>query len=442
MHYNVFFASLGCDKNLVDTEKMMGLLDRGRYALTEDESEADVIVINTCAFILDAKQESIETILELAAMKTEGKCKALIVSGCLAQRYREEIREEIPEIDALVGTNAYDKINETIDEVLEGLSPDVMQESGYMPAGLLSRVRSGMGPFRYLKIAEGCDKHCTYCAIPSMRGPYHSVPMEELIEEATMLASDGATELILVAQETTLYGMDLYGEKRLPELLHKLAEIDGIEWIRLMYCYPEEITEELLYAMRDEPKVCHYLDLPIQHADDEILRRMGRRTDQRQLREVIGKIREVLPDISLRTTLISGFPGETQKQHETCLAFVKEMKFDRLGVFPYSEEEGTPAAEFPDKVAEEERVARADAIMKTSEAVIFEKNQALIGREIPVLVEGYLPEDGCYVGRTYRDAPDIDGLIFFESEKEWLTSDIVRVTITEALGYDLKGDIK
>ncbi|MEE3468371.1 MAG: 30S ribosomal protein S12 methylthiotransferase RimO [Eubacterium sp.] len=442
MKSNVFFASLGCDKNLVDTEKMMGLLDGERFTLTENETEADVIVVNTCAFILDAKQESIETVLELAAMKNEGNCKALIVTGCLAQRYKDEIREEIPEIDALVGTNAYDQINETILEVLDGQSPDKMREPDYMPSGVIERIRSGMGPHRYLKIAEGCDKHCTYCAIPAMRGPYHSVPIEELVSEAKMLASDGATELILVAQETTMYGMDLYGEKRLPELLHQLCQIDGIEWIRLLYCYPEEITDELLFAMRDEPKVCHYLDLPIQHADDEILRRMGRRTDQQQLREVIGRIREILPDVALRTTLISGFPGETEEQHETCLDFVREMGFDRLGVFPYSEEEGTPAATFPDAVDEEERSRRADAIMRVSEDVIFEKNKMLVGREVPVLVEGYLPEDGIYVGRTYRDAPDIDGLIFFESEKEWLTSDIVRVTITEALGYDLKGDIK
>ena len=441
MKYRVFFASLGCDKNLVDTEKMMALLDKSTFILTEDESEADVIVVNTCAFILDAKQESIETILELAAMKEDGCCKALVVTGCLAQRYREEIREEIPEIDALVGTNAYDQIGDTILEVLKGQSPDVMKEEGYMPSGLLSRVRSGMGPYRYLKIAEGCDKHCTYCAIPSMRGPYRSVPIEDLVAEAKLLADDGAAELILVAQETTLYGVDLYGEKKLPELIHQLCGIDGIEWIRLMYCYPEEITDELLFAMRDEPKVCHYLDLPIQHADDEILRRMGRRTNQKQLRDVICRIREILPDVALRTTLISGFPGETIAQHETCLDFVKEMRFDRLGVFPYSEEEGTPAATYPDSVAEEERARRADAIMKASEAVIFEANQSWIGREIQVMVEGYLPENGCYVGRTYRDAPDIDGLIFFESDKEWLTSDTVRVTITEALGYDLKGDI-
>ena len=442
MKYHVFFASLGCDKNLVDTEKMMALLDPDMFTLTEDENEAEVIVVNTCAFILDAKQESIETVLELAAMKEEGVCRALIVTGCLAQRYREEIREEIPEIDALVGTNAYDQINDTIREVLEGQSPDVMKEPGYTPAGLLSRVRSGMGPHRYLKIAEGCDKHCTYCAIPAMRGPYRSVPIEELVEEAKLLAKDGAAELILVAQETTLYGVDLYGEKKLPALLHELCRIDGIEWIRLLYCYPEEITDELLFAMRDEPKVCHYLDLPIQHADDEILRRMGRRTDQAQLRAVVSRIREILPDVALRTTLISGFPGETQAQHEACLEFVREMRFDRLGVFPYSEEEGTPAAGFPDPIDEEVRKKRADAIMNASEAVIFEKNETLIGREIAVMVEGYLPDDGCYVGRTYRDAPDIDGLIFFESDKEWLTSDTVRVTITEALGYDLKGDIR
>ena len=444
MSISVFFASLGCDKNLVDTEKMMALLPAPEFSLTEDETEADVIVVNTCAFILDAKEESIETILELAEMKKEGRCKAIIATGCLAQRYPDELKKEIPEVDAIVGTTAYDGIADVIRDVMKDdseASNDLMKELNYLPKELIGRVRTGFAPYRYLKIAEGCNKRCTYCAIPAMRGPYRSVPMEELVNEAEMLAQDGAVELILVAQETTLYGVDIYGKKALPELLHKLCKIDGIEWIRLMYCYPEEITKELIEAMRDEPKVCHYLDIPIQHADDEILRRMGRRTDQKELVEKISMIREILPDVSIRTTLISGFPGETIEHHNACMDFVKKMRFDRLGVFPYSEEEGTPAAGFSDSVDESERKRRADEIMEASQEVIFDKNKELIGEKLQVLVEGYLPDEGCYMGRSYRDAPEIDGLVFFESETERLTSETVWVNITEAKGYDLKGDI-
>ena len=441
---SVFFASLGCDKNLVDTEKMMALLPAPEFRLTEDETEADVIVVNTCAFILDAKEESIETILELAEMKKDGRCKALIATGCLAQRYQDELKKEIPEVDAIVGTSAYDGIADVIRDVIKDdvdASKVLMKDLNYLPKDLSSRVRTGFAPYRYLKIAEGCNKHCTYCAIPAMRGPYRSIPMEELVREAELLASDGAVELILVAQETTLYGVDIYGKKALPELLHKLCAIDGIEWIRLMYCYPEEITKELIETMRDEPKVCHYLDIPIQHADDDILRRMGRKTDRNELVEKISMIRDIIPDVSIRTTLISGFPGETIDQHMSCIDFVKTMRFDRIGVFPYSEEEGTPAADFSDRIDEEERKRRADEIMKASQEVVFEKNKELIGRRIQVLIEGYLPEEGCYIGRSYRDAPEIDGLVFFESEIERLTSETVWVNITEATGYDLKGDI-
>ncbi len=448
----VFFASLGCDKNLVDTEKMMALLPAPEFELTEDESEADVIVVNTCAFILDAKQESIETILDLAQMKEDGRCKSLIVTGCLAQRYQDEVKKEIPEVDVIVGTTAFDSIADVIRNAMEekhdSKNPDDITENGvfkpldHLPKDLTGRVRTGFAPYRYLKIAEGCNKRCTYCAIPDMRGPYRSVPMEELVKEAELLAADGAVELILVAQETTLYGVDIYGEKRLPELLHKLCAIDGIEWIRLMYCYPEEITRELIETMKNEPKVCHYLDIPIQHADDEVLRRMGRRTNQNELVEKINMIRDILPDVSIRTTLISGFPGETEAQHDACTDFVKKMHFDRLGVFPYSEEEGTPAAGFEGSIDEEERIRRADEIMKISQDVIFEKNKELIGKKLQVLVEGYLPEEGCYMGRSYRDAPEIDGLVFFESETERLTSELVCVNITEAKGYDLKGDIE
>ncbi|HAK58081.1 MAG TPA: 30S ribosomal protein S12 methylthiotransferase RimO [Lachnospiraceae bacterium] len=436
----VYFSSLGCDKNLVDSEKMMSVLLSHGISFTDDETDADIIVINTCGFILDAKQESIETILELARMKTSGRAKALVVTGCLAQRYSEEIRAEIPEVDAVVGTSGYDSIWEAVEQALAGERPDIFKDTDYMPKGMYSRVRSGFGPHRYLKIAEGCDKHCTYCAIPMMRGRYRSVPMEELVREAGLLAEDGATELIIVAQETTLYGVDLYGEKKLPELLHKLCQIDGIEWIRLLYCYPEEISEELIQTMRDEPKLCHYLDIPIQHANDEILRRMGRKTDKQSIVSTIGMIRRIIPDVAIRTTLISGFPGETKAMHEELIDFIKELRFDRLGVFPYSEEEGTPAAEFPDQVPVDERKRRADELMRISEQIIFEKNKEMPGRSLPVIVEGYLPEENRYVGRSYRDAPDIDGLVFFTSDNERLTSEIVWVTIDEASGYDLVGE--
>lgn len=419
---------------------MIAILGDHKVFITDDASEAEIIIVNTCGFILDAKQESIETILELAPMKTEGKCKALIVTGCLAERYREELREELPEVDAVVGTASYDSIWEAVEKTIAGERPDIMKPVDYLPNHLTKRQRTGMDSYRYLKIAEGCNKRCTYCAIPLMRGAYRSVPMEELVEETEILAEQGCKELILVAQETTLYGTDLYGKKTLPELLHRLCRVTGIEWIRLMYCYPEEITDDLLHAMKAEPKVCHYLDLPIQHADDEILRRMGRKTDQKSLIQRINTIRHILPDVSLRTTLISGFPGETEEQHQRCLDFVREMQFDRLGVFPYSEEEGTPAAGYDDRIPEEIRQKRADEIMQASEAVIFEKNRSVIGRSLSVLVEGYLPDQGCYIGRSYRDAPDIDGFVFFESEEERLTGDLVWVNITGANGYDLIGE--
>ncbi|MBO4394955.1 MAG: 30S ribosomal protein S12 methylthiotransferase RimO [Eubacterium sp.] len=437
---HVYFDSLGCDKNLVDSEKMLALLDKHRAVITDDPAAAEVIIVNTCAFILDAKQESIETVLELAEYKKNGKCRALIVTGCLAERYTDEIRDEIPEVDAVIGTTGYDSIWEAVVSTLNGKRVELCGNLNHLPAGITDRIAAKPGPYRYLKIAEGCNKHCTYCAIPSMRGPYRSVPMEELVTEAISLANAGAAELILVAQETTLYGVDLYGEKKLPELLKKLCRINGIEWIRLLYCYPEEITEELLRVMHDEPKICHYLDIPLQHGDDEILRRMGRKTDRSGLRDVIATIRRILPDVALRTTFISGFPGETVEQHNNSLEFVREMRFDRLGVFPYSEEEGTPAAAFSDTIDDEVRRQRADEIMRVSEEIIFQKNNELVGHDILVLVEGYLPEDECYVGRSYRDAPDIDGYVFFKSDAEWLTSDIVPVTVTKANGYDLIGE--
>lgn len=435
-----YFASLGCDKNLVDSEKMMAMLGDHAVIFTDDETTADVIIVNTCGFILDAKQESIETILELSEQKKTGNCKALVVTGCLAERYASEIRAEIPEIDAIVGTTAYDSIWEAVEKAIQGDHPELFRDLSFLPGRITKRVTTALNYRSYLKIAEGCDKHCTYCSIPSMRGPYRSVPIEELVEEATWLAAHGTRELIIVAQETTVYGVDLYQEKKLPELLVRLCAIPEIFWIRLLYCYPEEIDEKLILTMRDNPKICHYLDIPIQHADDEILRRMGRRTTRAELERTIAMIRSYIPDMALRTTFISGFPGETEEQHQNCIDFVRRIGFDRLGVFPYSEEEGTPAAGFPDIIPEEIRKKRADAIMEASQEIIFQKNEEMIGKKLLVLTEGYLPEENCYIGRSYRDAPDIDGYVFFTSGTERLTSSPVWVTITKAKGYDLEAE--
>lgn len=437
----LFFVSLGCDKNLVDSEKMLALLTKHDIEITDDACSAEIIIVNTCGFIQDAKEESIETILEMASLKEEGKCRSLIVTGCLAQRYAEEIQKEIPEVDVVVGTTAYDQIFDAVQKSLEGKHLCMMENLDYLPEKLTDRVRTSTSHISYLKIAEGCNKHCTYCIIPSLRGSYRSVPMEELVCEAENLAATGTKELLVIAQETTVYGMDLYGEKKLPELLRRLCRIEGIEWIRLLYCYPEEITEELLATMREGKKICHYLDLPIQHCNDDILCRMGRRTNKKDLVDTIDKIREMLPDIALRTTLISGFPGETKKQHEECVEFVMEQKFDRLGVFPYSPEEGTPAAEYGDQIPEERRRVWADEIMEAEQNVIFMQNDRLAGQKIKVIVDGYLPDDNVYVGRTYRDAPDIDGCVFISANYEIVSGTILDVLITDANGYDLIGEI-
>lgn len=437
----LFFVSLGCDKNLVDSEKMLALLAANQIAITEEPQEAEIIIVNTCGFIHDAKEESIETILEMAEYKTTGKCISLIMSGCLAQRYAEEIQKEIPEVDAVVGTTAYDQIFDVVQETLQGKKECRLAELNYLPDKLTARLQTTSSYTSYLKIAEGCNKRCTYCIIPYLRGNYRSVPMEELVEEATALAEGGTKELIVIAQETTVYGLDLYGEKRLPALLRALCKIDGIEWIRVMYCYPEEITEELLLTMKEEPKICHYLDLPIQHCNDLVLNRMGRKTNKEDLTKTLHRIREILPDITLRTTLISGFPGETKEQHEECVDFVREFQFDRLGVFPYSPEEGTPAATMTEQVDEDIKRQWADEIMEAEQEVIFRQNETYIGRKLPVLVDGYLPEDGVYIGRTYRDAPDIDGCVFFEAPYEIVSGTMLTVWITDAKGYDLVGEI-
>ncbi|MBP3703555.1 MAG: 30S ribosomal protein S12 methylthiotransferase RimO [Lachnospiraceae bacterium] len=438
----IFFVSLGCDKNLVDSEKMLYLLRSEGFELTDEEEAADVIVVNTCCFIHDAKEESIETILEMARWKEAGSCKVLIAAGCLAQRYHKEIKEELPEVDGIVGTTAIDKIAEVIKSALNGKGGEALGDLNELPKEMKGRVNADGRFTSYLKIAEGCNKCCSYCIIPKLRGKYRSVPMEDLIEEAEQLARDGIKELILVAQETTLYGTDLYGEKKLPELLQRLCQIPNIKMIRLLYCYPEEITEQLAETLRDEKKICHYIDMPIQHCNDRILKKMGRRTNRAELVEKITMLRETVPDIALRTTLITGFPGETKAEHEELLAFVREMRFDRLGVFTYSPEENTPAAAMDGQLDEDVKLRRKEELMNVQQDVVFSKNESLIGRTFQVIVDGMIPEENIYVGRTYMDIPDIDGCIFFEAEGELISGTLVEVTVTDAKGYDLIGDMK
>lgn len=437
----ILFVSLGCDKNLVDTEMMLGMLGSRGYSFTDDEAEADIVVVNTCCFIGDAKEESINTLLEMAELKNSGQIKALIAAGCLAQRYREEIQKEIPEVDAIVGTGAIEEITDAVREVLEGKSRNHYREPDGPPTAFRGRMLTTGGHFAYLKIAEGCNKRCTYCIIPKVRGAYRSVPMEELTAQAQVLAEQGVKELILVAQETTLYGTDLYGGKRLPELLRRLAEISGIRWIRIMYCYPEEITEELIETIASEPKICHYLDVPIQHAADGVLKRMGRRTHQEELRQWIFKLRERIPDICLRTTLISGFPGETEEDFRELYRFVNEMEFDRLGVFPYSREEDTQAADMPDQVEEAVKESRRDELMELQQAIAFEKAESMVGRVLEVMVEGKVAEEDVYVTRTYRDAPGVDGYLFLNTDAALATGDFVKVLVTDYNEYDLIGEM-
>lgn len=438
---NILFVSLGCDKNLVDTEVMLGLLASRGHQMVDSEEIADVIVINTCCFIHDAKEESIQTILEMAEYKKAGSCKALIVTGCLAQRYKQEIIDEIEEVDAVLGTTSYDKIVEAIDEALAGHTSVEMTDIDALPLVESKRLVTTGGHFAYLKIAEGCDKHCTYCIIPKIRGNFRSVPIERLLKEAEDLVAQGVKEIILVAQETTLYGKDLYGEKSLHKLLRELCKISGLRWIRILYCYPEEITDELIQVIKEEDKICNYLDLPIQHASDGILKRMGRRTSKEQLVEIIGKLRKEIPDIAIRTTLITGFPGETQEQHEELMEFVDEMEFDRLGVFTYSPEEDTPAAVMPDQIPEDVKEDRQAELMELQQEIAFDFAEEMIGREVLVMIEGKVADENAYVGRTYKDAPNVDGLIFVESEEELMSGDFARVRITGALEYDLMGEI-
>ena len=437
---NVLFISLGCDKNLVDSEVMLGLLRDKGYSLTNEESEADIIVINTCCFIHDAKEESIQTILEMAEYKKLGRLQVLLVTGCLAQRYKTEILNEIPEVDAVLGTTATDKIAEAIEEALGGKKAECYADLQALPLPETNRVNTTGGYYSYLKIAEGCDKHCTYCIIPSLRGNFRSVPMERLVKEAQFLAEGGVKELTLIAQETTVYGVDLYGKKMLPELLDRLCEIEGIEWIRLLYCYPEEITDELIETMKRQPKICHYLDMPIQHAADTVLKRMGRRTTHKELIDLINKLRREIPDIALRTSLITGFPQETEEEHQELLEFVKEAGFERLGVFTYSKEENTAAARMKGQITKKVKVQRQKELMKLQQQISKQRGEEKVGRTIRVMIEGKLPEDDIFIGRSYMDAPNVDGFVFVHSKDSYLSGEFVDVKITQAKEYDLVGE--
>lgn len=437
----ILFVSLGCDKNLVDSEVMLGMLSEKGYSFTDDESQADIIVVNTCCFIGDAKEESINTILEMAELKKTGQLKALIVTGCLAQRYQKEIQEEIAEVDAIIGTSAIDKIVETVESVLTGKGENYIAPLDTEPLGDKKRVVTTGGHYAYLKIAEGCEKHCTYCIIPKVRGSYRSVPMEKLVSEAEKLAAGGVKELVLVAQETTLYGKDLYGEKKLSQLLRMLCEVSGIYWIRILYCYPEEITDELIETIKQEKKICNYLDIPIQHGSDPILRRMGRRTDSREIRDIVMKLRSSIPDICLRTTLITGFPGETEADHETLLEFVEEMKFDRLGVFAYSPEEDTPAAEMEDQIPEEVKEDRKAQLMELQQDIAYEAAENMVGKVLYAMIEGKVTDEDAYVARTYKDAPNVDGYLFINTEETLMSGDFIKVRVTGSYEYDLIGEI-
>lgn len=438
---NIFFVSLGCDKNLVDSEMMITSLRKNGFVLTDDIENADVIVVNTCCFIGDAKEESINTLIEMGGYK-EGRCKLLVAAGCLAQRYHNEIKEDIPEVDLIVGTMGYEDLSEKINEALGGKGVlESLKDIDYLPTPLTDRDSMSGGYYAYLKIAEGCDKCCTYCVIPKVRGHYRSVPMDNLIAQAKHLVANGAKELILVAQETTLYGKDIYGEKSLPKLLEELSKIDELKWIRILYCYPEEITDELISAIKNLPKVCHYLDMPIQHGSDDVLRRMGRWTNREQIEKTVAKLREEIPDIALRTTLITGFPGETEDDFEQVKEFVKKMEFDRLGVFTYSREEDTPAAEMDGQIDEEVKEARRDEIMQIQQDIAFDKSNSRVGEIYEVMIEGRLPDEGVYIARTYMDAPDVDGYVFIQSDYNLDSGDFVKVEVTRSDEYDLIAEI-
>ena len=437
----ILFISLGCDKNLTNSEEMLALLTGSGHEIVDAEEDAEIIVINTCCFIHDAKEESIENILEMAEYKKAGTCKVLIVTGCMAQRYKEEIIQEIPEVDAVLGTSSYRDILKAVDEACAGRHFEEYRDINELPEDSGRPILTTGGHYGYLKIAEGCDKHCTYCIIPSLRGKFRSVPEERLLAQAEYMAEQGLKELILVAQETTVYGTDIYGKKTLHILLKKLCQIKGIRWIRVLYCYPEEIYDELIQVMKEEKKICHYLDLPIQHASDKILKRMGRRTTRAQLTEIVEKLRREIPDIVLRTTLITGFPGETEEDHQELMEFVDEMEFDRLGVFTYSPEEGTPAEKMADQVPEELKEERRDQLMELQQEISLEKGNDRVGQELMVMIEGKVSGESAYIARTYGDAPKVDGYLFVQTGELLMTGDFAKVRVTGALEYDLIGEL-
>lgn len=437
----LLFISLGCDKNLADSEEMLGILQSKGYEFTDDEQEAEIIIVNSCCFIQDAKEESIDTILEMAQCKIHFKCRALIVTGCLAQRYQEEIYKEIPEVDAILGTASIDSIAQAVEQALLGTRPQIFEDLNRLPAVKTERIVTTGGYYAYLKIAEGCDKHCTYCIIPKIRGHYRSIPMERLVSQAQRLAEKGVKELILVAQETTMYGVDIYGEKSLHKLLKNLCGITGIQFIRLLYCYPEEIYDGLIQTIKEEKKICHYIDMPIQHCNDRILKKMGRRTSKREIKEIVDKLRREIPDIVIRTTLITGFPGETEEEFQEMAEFVNEMEFDRLGVFVYSPEEGTAAAGFENQIEQEQKEDRQCELMELQQEIAFEKSEEKIGMELLAVIEGMVADENAYIGRTYMDAPGIDGYVFIQTGEVLMTGDFVRVKITGASDYDLIGEL-
>ncbi|MCI9465184.1 MAG: 30S ribosomal protein S12 methylthiotransferase RimO [Lachnospiraceae bacterium] len=442
MSHKILFISLGCDKNLVDSEMMLGLLAQRGYEFTDDETQADIAVVNTCCFINDAKQESIDMILDMAELRKNGVISALFVTGCLAQRYQEEIQKEIPEVDVIIGVTAIDEIVDALDAFFTGRKENHYKSLLEKPLTDVKRIVTTGGHYAYLKIAEGCDKHCTYCIIPKVRGSYRSVPMESLLKEAEALAFDGVKELIIVAQDTTVYGVDLYGRKMLPDLLKELCKIENIRWIRILYCYPEEIDDKLIRVIKEEPKICHYLDLPIQHGCDTILKRMGRRTNRNELTAIIGKLRKEIPDICIRTTLITGFPGETDEEHETLLEFVDQMEFDRLGVFTYSQEEDTPAALMPGQIPEEVKEERFAQLMELQQEIAFEAASSMEGRSVEAMIEGKIADEEAYVARTYKDAPGVDGFLFVNTKRELMSGDLIRCRITGSHEYDLIGELE
>lgn len=436
----LFLMTLGCDKNRVDAEEMLTDLSKNDFEFTDDESEAEVIVVNTCCFIDSAKEESIEAILTMAEQKQEGVCKHLVVTGCMAQRYKDEITKEISEVDAVIGTTSFDGISEIIRSLGQTEEkPCVIKPNAREFQRPIDRILTTPVHYAYLKIAEGCSKGCSYCVIPSIRGGYRSFEMSELLSQAVSMVRKGVKELILIAQETTMYGLDLYKKKSLHILLQELCKIEGLDRIRVLYCYPEEIYDELIETMKNEPKICHYIDMPIQHCNNAILKKMGRRIDKEGIINVVRKLRERIPDIVIRTALITGFPTETEEQHKELVEFLREMKLDHVGVFGYSREEGTSAGRMKGQISEEIKERRLEELMMTQHEVLNEINQKWIGRELNCLVDGYLSDEDVYVARSYADTPDVDSLIFVHSASEFESGSRVKVRIESFSNYDFEG---